>query len=166
MIASTPPTVVATVSTQAFSEIHVIEAVATGTGDYEYSLDNGAWQSSGTFSDVTFGEHTIRARDIKGCGEASTTVTVMDYPHYFTPNGDGYHDTWNIVGLSGQPSAKIYIFDRFGKLLKQISPSGQGWNGTYNGEQMPSSDYWFTVEYVEPTTNQQKEFKAHFTLKR
>ncbi|MEZ4855699.1 MAG: T9SS type B sorting domain-containing protein [Gelidibacter sp.] len=166
VIASTPPTVVATVSTQAFSEIHVIEAVATGTGDYEYSLDNGAWQSSGTFSDVTFGEHTIRARDIKGCGEASTTVTVMDYPHYFTPNGDGYHDTWNIVGLSGQPSAKIYIFDRFGKLLKQISPSGQGWNGTYNGEQMPSSDYWFTVEYVEPTTNQQKEFKAHFTLKR
>jgi gliding motility-associated-like protein len=166
VIASTPPTVVATVSTQAFSEIHVIEAVATGTGEYEYSLDNGAWQSSGTFSDVSFGEHTIRARDIKGCGEGSTTVTVMDYPHYFTPNGDGYHDTWNIVGLSGQPSAKIYIFDRFGKLLKQLSPSGQGWNGTYNGELMPSSDYWFTVEYVEPTTGNPKEFKAHFTLKR
>lgn len=101
-----------------------------------------------------------------GCGEASTTVMIMDYPHYFTPNGDGYHDTWNIVGLSGQASAKIYIFDRYGKLLKQLSPTGQGWNGTYNGELMPSSDYWFTVEYMEPTTGDPKEFKAHFTLKR
>ncbi|MDH7911757.1 T9SS type B sorting domain-containing protein, partial [Winogradskyella sp. SYSU M77433] len=44
--------------------------------------------------------------------------------------------------------------------------SGSGWDGTFNGNLMPSSDYWFTVEYVEPTTNEPKEFKAHFTLKR
>ncbi|WP_138435005.1 T9SS type B sorting domain-containing protein, partial [Winogradskyella algicola] len=89
---------------------------------------------------------------------------VVDYPKYFTPNGDGIHETWNIEGIGS--TAKIYIFDRYGKLLKQISPQGQGWDGTFNGNNMPSSDYWFTVEYLEPLTNQIKEFKAHFTLKR
>ncbi|MEQ3665458.1 T9SS type B sorting domain-containing protein, partial [Olleya sp.] len=61
-----------------------------------------------------------------------------------------------------------YIFDRYGKLLKQLSPSGLGWDGTYNGNPMPTSDYWFTVEYREPndTSNTRKQFKAHFTLKR
>ncbi|MBT8265132.1 MAG: T9SS type B sorting domain-containing protein, partial [Bacteroidia bacterium] len=65
-----------------------------------------------------------------------------------------------------QPSAKIYIFDRFGKLLKQLSPTSQGWNGTYNGALMPSDDYWFMVEYNEPSDQSRKEFRAHFTLKR
>ena len=52
--------------------------------------------------------------------------------------------------LRGDPTAKIYIFDRFGKLLKQISPSlGPGWDGNYNGNPLPSSDYWFLVEYTE-----------------
>jgi gliding motility-associated-like protein len=164
--ASSPPTLVAEVATQAFSENHVIVAEATGDGTYEYSLDGGPWQGSGTFTDVSFGEHVVTARDIEGCGEASVTVFVMDYPKFFTPNGDGYHDTWNIVGIAGQPGARIYIFDRYGKLLKQLDPTGEGWNGTYNGEPMPTSDYWFTVEYSEPSTGQRKEFKAHFTLKR
>ncbi|WP_157957271.1 T9SS type B sorting domain-containing protein, partial [Winogradskyella tangerina] len=85
-------------------------------------------------------------------------------PRYFTPNGDGNHDTWNIAGIGN--SAKIYIFDRYGKLLKQLSPGGPGWNGTYNGNRMPTGGYWFVVEYDEPTTGQRKELRAHFTLKR
>jgi gliding motility-associated-like protein len=62
------------------------------------------------------------------------------------------------------PTAKIFIFDRFGKLLKQISPLEKGWNGNFNGNPMPSSDYWFLVEYTE--NNTPKEIKGHFTLKR
>ncbi|HZW62131.1 MAG TPA: T9SS type B sorting domain-containing protein, partial [Flavobacteriaceae bacterium] len=65
--------------------------------------------------------------------------------------------------------AKIYIFDRYGKLLKQLSPTGSGWDGMYNGEPLPSSDYWFTVEYYEPGQGSEsgtKEFRSHFTLKR
>uniref|UniRef100_UPI0037510271 T9SS type B sorting domain-containing protein n=1 Tax=Flavobacterium sp. TaxID=239 RepID=UPI0037510271 len=84
--------------------------------------------------------------------------------HYFTPNGDGYHDSWNIVGLANQPNAKIYIFDRFGKLIKQISSNGDGWDGTFNGQQLPATDYWFSVNYLEQTI--EKQFKAHFSLKR
>ena len=166
VIESAPPTLVATVTTQAFADPHVIEAVATGIGEYEYSLDGGPWQDSGIFTGVSAGEHVITARDRNGCGIATTEVLVIDYPLYFTPNGDGNHDRWNITGIDTQPSAKIYIFDRYGKLLKQLSPTGEGWNGTYNGNLMPSSDYWFMVLYNEPSTGERKEFKAHFTLKR
>uniref|UniRef100_UPI0037C14152 T9SS type B sorting domain-containing protein n=1 Tax=Flavobacterium sp. TaxID=239 RepID=UPI0037C14152 len=86
-------------------------------------------------------------------------------PTYFTPNGDGINDTWNIVGLN-QANAKLYIFDRYGKLLKQLSPTdtSQGWDGTYNQQLLPSTDYWFTLDYTE--NGVAKQFKAHFSLNR
>ena len=40
----------------------------------------------------------VTVRDINGCGESQDFVYVIDYPKYFTPNGDGYHDNWNIIG--------------------------------------------------------------------
>jgi gliding motility-associated-like protein len=92
-------------------------------------------------------------------------VQVIDYPRYFTPNGDGFHETWNVTGLQNFDAiTKIYIFDRYGKLLKQLSASGDGWDGTYNGQPLPSTDYWFTVDY--PENGVMKQFKAHFSLKR
>ncbi|SDR67155.1 gliding motility-associated C-terminal domain-containing protein [Formosa sp. Hel1_31_208] len=166
VIESSPPTVMALVVSLDFADVHVIEVTVEGSGDYEYSLDGGPWQDDNIFTDVSIGDHTVTVRDKIGCGEASDDVTVMDYPKFFTPNGDGYNDTWNITDIDNQPNAKIYIFDRYGKLIKQLSPSGIGWNGTYNGNPMPTSDYWFVVEYNERSTGERKEFKAHFTLKR
>ena len=54
--------------------------------------------------------------------------------------------------------------DRYGKLIKKISPEGPGWDGTYIGKRLPSTDYWFVVDYK--IENEQRQFKAHFTLKR
>ncbi|WP_347922519.1 T9SS type B sorting domain-containing protein [Pontimicrobium sp. SW4] len=163
---STPPLVTATVTSSAFANNHIIEVEALGGGDYEYSLDNGPWQDSNIFENVSLGEHIVMVRDKNGCGFASTSVTVIDYPKFFTPNGDGYNDTWNISGINSQPNAQIFIFDRYGKLLKQISPTGDGWNGTFNGYNLPSADYWFTVKYIEPNSGDKKEYSAHFALKR
>ncbi|WP_189343032.1 T9SS type B sorting domain-containing protein, partial [Winogradskyella epiphytica] len=146
VIESEPPSLQVSVVTQAFGDNNVIEAVATGVGGiggvFEYSLDGGPWQDEGVFSNVSAGSHYITARDRNGCGLTTETVFVLDYPLYFTPNGDGNNDTWNIEGIGA--NAKIYIFDRYGKLLKQLSPTGEGWDGTFNGNSMPTSDYWFT----------------------
>jgi gliding motility-associated-like protein len=165
---SSPPIVTAEVTSLMFANNHVVEVTATGLGIsvYEYSLDNGAWQDSNIFEHVSLGVHSVTVRDKNGCGLARTSVLVIDYPLYFTPNGDGYNDTWNIAGIATQPNAVVYIFDRFGKLLKQLSPTGSGWNGTYNGINLPTNDYWFSVEYNEPIDGKRKEFRAHFTLKR
>ena len=154
----------------AFSDNQTVTVNVQGYGTYEYSLDDGPRQTSNVFENVSFGEHTITVWDTEGGISNSCDpfiipeVNTIDYPHYFTPNGDGFHETWNIVGLKNDLNAKIYIFDRYGKLIKQISPRSQGWDGTYNGNLMPSTDYWFTVDYSEDEAL--KQFKSHFSLKR
>lgn len=165
---SSPPIISVKVTTLAFANNHRIEASATGYGNQEFlfSLDGGIWQENGVFDNVTFGEHEITSRDKNGCGKSSEKVMVIDYPNYFTPNGDGVNDYWNIAGLSPQYQAKIYLFDRYGKFLKQIDPISMGWDGSYNGRLMKTDDYWFAVEYFEPINGKLNTYKAHFTLKR
>ncbi|MGH1438324.1 MAG: T9SS type B sorting domain-containing protein, partial [Lewinella sp.] len=161
---SAPSTLDIAVNTPAFADTHNVTATASGgSGSYEYQLDDGAWQTDGVFTDLQPGQHTITVRDTNGCGELVRTFGLIDFMEFFTPNGDAYNATWNIIGLQNQPSAKIFIFDRYGKLLKQISPAGAGWDGTYNGNVMPSADYWFRVEYVDPFDGTPKEFINHFT---
>ena len=156
------------VMTDSFGDANAIEVIAiSNSSPLEYKLDEGNWQDSNIFLDVAPGEHIVyvRGKDTISC-PLSKVITVMDYPKYFTPNNDGYHDTWNIWSLKNQPQSKIYIFDRFGQLLKQLSPAGEGWNGTFNGKDLPSTDYWFKAEYIDPKTGLQKEVKGHFSLKR
>jgi gliding motility-associated-like protein len=166
VIESSPPTVSAVVTTEAFASTHIIQATATGLGDYEYNIDQGPWQDTGVFVGVNPGERVVNVRDLNGCGVGQAIVYVIDYPKYFTPNGDGYHDSWNIAGVSDQFNAKIQIFDRYGKLLKEIRPSSDGWDGTYNGASLPSSDYWFIMSYNDPVTGKPSLLNAHFSLKR
>ncbi|MEO8235669.1 MAG: T9SS type B sorting domain-containing protein [Flavobacterium sp.] len=137
----------------------------TGTGDYVYSLDEefGPFQESNVFTNVTAGVHTVYVKDLNGCGTVPKVVYVLGIPKYFTPNGDGIHDYWNVQGVSSTFNAKtiIYIFDRFGKLIKQISPLDQGWNGTYNGIELPATDYWYNIEFEDG-----RNMKGNFALKR
>ncbi len=164
-VSQPPVTYDAVLLNGAFADSHTVQATAEGLGTYVFQLDDGPFIEIGTFENVSAGTHTVTIKDANGCGSVTLEVGVIDYPRYLTPNQDGYHDTWNIIGIAAfDPSAKVYIFDRFGKLLKQVSPLGNGWNGTYNGNPLPSSDYWFVVEYLEEGVG--KEFKGHFTLKR
>jgi len=163
---SEPETFEANLITPAFSSgLASIEAVATGGfGTYEYSINAIDWQSSPIFSGLENGSYIIYVRDIQGCGILfSDELQTITYPNFFTPNGDGYNDYWSIR-LPNEYEGIISIYDRYGNLLKQLSASGQGWDGTFNGNQLPSTDYWFKVEYIE--NNKKKEFKSHFSLKR
>jgi gliding motility-associated-like protein len=151
--------------TNAFSDDATLNiSVVEGTANYEYQLDQSPFQESNVFSEVTPGTHTIRIVDTEGCTDLSYQVIVIGYPKFFTPNGDGYNDTWKIIGFNSQHNPSITIFDRYGKLLKQINSIDFGWDGTYNGQAMPATDYWFRVIYLEDGIN--KEFKSHFSLKR
>ena len=146
--------------------------ITNGFGNYLYQLEypdgsTSAFQSSNVFTDLEPGEYFVNIYDT--LGNCSPTrigpIYIVNYPNYFTPNGDGIHDTWNIFNLAQQTDSVISIFDRYGKLLKQIYPSGIGWDGKYNGKDMPSTDYWFSVEYTTQSNNK-AVFKSHFSLKR
>ncbi len=126
---------------------------AQGLGNYEYAIEIngvlGAFQDDPTFTNVPPGFHTVYVRDKNGCTPVTTRdISVVGFPEYFTPNGDGFHESWNVEGISAQilSNSLIYIFDRYGKLLKQLRAGGNGWDGTYNGRLMPSSEYWYRVE--------------------
>ena len=130
-------------------------------GNYSYSLDNVHFQNSANFYGLEAGRYTVYVRDENGCMPVSQEVFLLSYPNFFTPNDDGYHDYWQIIFAELEPNMKIYIFDRYGKLLKQVDPKGPGWNGIYNGRMLPSTDYWFLV-----IRESGKEYRGHFTMKR
>ncbi|WP_026718706.1 T9SS type B sorting domain-containing protein, partial [Flavobacterium antarcticum] len=161
---SAPPTDFTYAVSGYFAENPTIVITATPMGNYEYQLDNGPFQESNVFDNVTMGTHFITVRDPQACDVLTKSVLIVDYPKYFTPNGDGINDTWNISSIRGLAVTQIHIFDRFGKLIKEMSVAGSGWDGTYNGKKLPATDYWFTIKYVEDGLN--KEFRAHFALKR
>ena len=163
-VTSSEPAIVSYNMTDDFSENQVITVGTSGMGDYEFQLDFGPFQDSATFQNVSSGTHTITVRDKNGCGLSTSEALVVNYPKFFTPNGDGYNDTWNIVDLKGQKNAMIYIYDRYGKLISQIRPKGQGWDGSLSGQALPSDDYWFTISYQEDAV--EKEYKSHFAMKR
>jgi len=148
-----------------FSDTNTVEIIATGYGDYEYKMDDGNFQPSPIFLGVTPGYHVFYINDINGCGVVSEEIIVIDYPKFFTPNGDGINDYWQIIGIEELKSPKIFIFDRYGKLIKNLNPSGTGWGGEYNGNLLPASDYWFKVIFRD-VNNNEREFSAHFSLKR
>jgi len=165
MVNPSEPASIAYSITDDFVDSQVITVIATGVGgDYEYQLDHGPFQDSPVFTNVSSGTHTITVRDKNGCEPSYATALVVNYPKFFTPNGDGFNDTWNIIDLKAQADAKISIFDRQGKFLTFIKPNGAGWDGTFNGRELPSTDYWFVVNYEEDGMS--KEFRAHFAMKR
>lgn len=159
-----PPLQVAASVTSYFSDIQSVTISVLPVGDYEYKLDYNSFQDSNEFTNLTMGTHEIWVRDKFGCGLKKIVVQIINYPNYFTPNGDSYHDTWNITELKNQPNSYIDIFDRYGKLIKKIRPSGSGWDGNYNGNPLPATDYWFTVYYEEQ--NKSEQLSSHFSLLR
>ncbi len=145
----------------------VITDPERGTGVFTYWVDEN--KSTSTTSDIIknlpFGSHVIRVVDDNGC-TSSFNFTLdppeIVIPEFFTPNGDGIHDTW-IVGKLAEvyPNAIVNIYDRFGKLVAQfLGDDNDGWDGTYNGEALPSTDYWYMIDIAEI----ERQFTGHFTL--
>ena len=148
------------------SDPNVVTVMVSGEGQYVFALDNpnGIYQESNIFQNVAAGFHTVYVRDIKNnCGTVNVDIAVIGYPRFFTPNNDGINDTWQLKGISEvfQANSQVYIYDRYGKLLRVLINSEDAWNGTINGAKMPSNDYWFSVQLQDG-----RSFTGHFTLKR
>lgn len=145
----------------------------SGYGNYEYALDDqiGPYQDENVFINIADGSHVVYIRDKNGCGIISRLIerglTLDDFPNFFTPNGDGINDYWQFIkpveltDIVEVVKGKISIFNRYGILLTEIDPESIGWDGSFQGMPLPSSDYWFQAVSVD-----EKELNGHFTLKR
>ena len=158
------PSGVATITSIAIFDFagsqNTVQINYTGLGDYQFSLDGNYFQNSPIFTNVLPGEYLVVVKDTNGCGSVYQLIYVLDYPRFFTPNGDGFNDIWEIKNLN-QPDSKIYIFNRYGQFIKEILSNQKGWDGTFEGSNLPASDYWFSL-FLENGRN----IKGHFSLKR
>ncbi|WP_433765233.1 T9SS type B sorting domain-containing protein [Flavobacterium ginsenosidimutans] len=137
-----------------------VELTDTSLGDYEYSIDGNTYQDSNIFSGLATGDYIVYVRDKNGCGTVNQEVFLLNYPKFFTPNEDGYNDTWGIKFSETEPEINTKIFDRYGKFIKELN-AYTNWDGKLNGRELPATDYWFVVKRANG-----KIYKGHFTLKR
>ncbi|GAA4305151.1 T9SS type B sorting domain-containing protein [Aestuariibaculum suncheonense] len=128
-------------------------------GNFLYSIDGFSFQSNNVFSALDGGIYTVYVKE-NSCTEVLTSKHLHFYiPKYFTPNGDGIHDKFNLKGIEHYNSYSVSIFDRYGKLLKFDSEGAFSWDGTFNNVLLPSGDYWYII------TIEDQKFTGHFTLK-
>lgn len=137
-------------------------------GEFEFNLDDGAFQTDNVFVGVAPGVHTVGLRDPYGCGELREEIVVVGFAPIFSPNGDVLNETWQLDGLSALNAPIVTIYDRYGKLIKQMDQNDPGWDGNYNGMPLPSTDYWFKLSYMDGDGNRTyaKFLQAHFSLRR
>ncbi|MDI1256216.1 MAG: choice-of-anchor L domain-containing protein [Flavobacterium sp.] len=139
---------------------NTVAIIISGNGIYEYSLDGGVFQNDAVFNDVASGAYTVYVNDKNGCGVTQKEFFVLDYPKFFTPNGDGFNDFWKVPFLQFYPQSRITIFDRYGKLLSAFRGNAPGWDGKLGSSPLPATDYWFVITIEERT------IRGHFSLKR
>ncbi|MFD2824220.1 choice-of-anchor L domain-containing protein [Lacinutrix iliipiscaria] len=155
--------IITDVAVEGVAPNNTITITVPETSEYEFMLDHGLYQNSNVFTNVSAGEHIVFVRDKDGCGVVQEIINVLGFPSYFTPNGDHFHDTWKPIGVDARfrNTMTIQIFNRYGKLIKQVNPQGQGWNGTLNGKNLSADDYWYVV-----TFSNGKTYRGHFSLVR
>ncbi len=146
-----------------------------GEGNYEYALNESLDFETGnnnfnyTFSNLDIGIYTISIRDKNGCGiTTSNEIPVIFFQRFCTPNEDDIFDTWKILGIDNDffQSVTVNIFDRYGKRVATIpNKSHQGWNGVYNGKNLPSNDYWYHATLLDKYGKVRVK-KSHFSLLR
>jgi gliding motility-associated-like protein len=158
--------VITGLDTMLYAQVTVLTDPDQGTQPFTYTLNEETEQDENTFTNVSNGEYTILVEDYYGC-TTSTVFSInsnyeIEVPNFFTPNGDGTNDTWNISGIDYLPDSDIRIYDRYGKLLIRYKASEPAWDGTYLNKPLPSDDYWYVIE-LNPVN---KILKGHVSIKR
>ncbi len=165
LIVNIPPQIESytVIQPQVNSNSNTITLEIDNTSQYEYSIGNidGPYQLSTTFTNVNSGFQTVYIRDLKGCAIISREILILGYDNFFSPNNDGVNDHWQLKGIDPEMASQteIFIFDRYGKLLQKLSGNDRGWDGTYNGRELPEDEYWFRAELQNTG-----EFNGHFSL--
>jgi gliding motility-associated-like protein len=153
------------ITVEEVSNNNTVTIQVSGDGDYEFALDNSnsIYQEQNVFTNVLPGFHTVYVKDKNGCGISEQMISVLGFPKYFTPNGDGFHDSWKVYGVNSlfNTDINVKIFDRYGKFLIEQNNLSPGWDGTLNGSPLPSDDYWFLITFDDG-----RIYRGHFALVR
>ncbi len=145
-----------------------INVEVSGIGNYEYSVVSaeGPYQDSPVFTNLGTSDVEVFVRDRNGCGIDIERLDVdidLGFPKYFTPNGDGINDYWQVRGtiVNGETITFIEIYDRYGKRITSFNPRSIGWDGTFNGRRLLDAGFWYKASTLSNTV-----LVGHFALRR
>ena len=147
--------------------LRLISVSTSGTGTVivnvdEFSIDYtpvpnfiGAEVINYSVSDGVLSSEGILKINVITPEEIQITKPELNIPKFFTPNGDGINDTWNIKwnNISNYKIIEVNIYNRYGKILKKLNSFDSGWDGTYDGKLMPPNDYWVSIKLVPMNEN-------------
>ena len=156
--------VISSIDSVGYRDVDIVMDPMFGTPAFRYSIDGGDWTEDTHLSGLKYTVHTIKVEDANGCVLLDTFVVkdpALEFPIHFSPNSDGENEHWTVPGIQDTyPDAEFTIYDRWGKKLFEFKGADDGWDGTYNGVKMPTTDYWYECIIREID----KVYKGHFTL--
>ncbi len=150
------------------NNINEITAVAGGgLPGYTFFFNDENNGADNTYYIRETGNYTVRVVDQNGC--EMMAVIFMEFidieiPNYFTPDGDGMNEYWKPQNIEQWPEILIKIFDRYGREIARVPVDQYGWDGTYQGAELPTGDYWYVIKLQGEEDD--REFIGHFTLYR
>lgn len=152
-----------------------ITNVQGGTEPYTYYLATNEGEIAGTdfFADVPVSSYPLVITDSEGCVDTSwVDVVPIECPpiipqEVFTPNEDGFNDTWRVNNIEFYPKNKVYIFDRWGQRVfyKEGYKNNEGWDAKYLATNMPVSTYYYVIE-LEFEKQEKEVFKGPVSILR
>ncbi|WP_372944672.1 T9SS type B sorting domain-containing protein [Muriicola sp.] len=144
-----------------------LTATATGGfGGYEFYFQGVNQGSLNTYEVNEDATVTVRVVDSQGC-EATMSIPfdftgMLDIPNFFTPDGDNNNDVWFPKNREFFPNIEVKIYDRYGRVVAVLDQV-TGWDGTYDGREVPTGDYWYVVNAND---KEKQQYVGHFTLYR
>ncbi|NNK11506.1 MAG: T9SS type B sorting domain-containing protein, partial [Flavobacteriaceae bacterium] len=144
-----------------------LTATATGGfGGYEYFFQGVSFGSENTYEVFEDSMVTVRVVDQEGC-EATMSIPfdftgMLDIPNFFTPDGDNNNDVWFPRNRDLFPNIDVKIYDRYGRVVAVLNQV-TSWDGTYEGSELPTGDYWYVVNAND---KEKQQYVGHFTLYR
>lgn len=138
--------------------------VIGGNPPYEYALDKGNYQSSNIFTNIPRGLHKISVKDSSNCEIIEKEFLVINLINIITPNNDGKNDILDYSDLKIKKNVSISIYDRFANPVFR-SKNEFVWNGKSNGRPLPTGNYWYILNWIEPDTDLPVSYQGWILLK-
>ena len=149
------------------TDVNEITATAMGGfGGYEYFFQDVSYGPENVFTLNEDAIVTIRVVDAAGCvAEIQMPFDftgMLTMPNYFTPDGDNMNEEWFPRNRDLFPNIEVKIYDRYGRVVA-ILDQIEKWDGTYEGKELPTGDYWYVVNAND---KEKQQYVGHFTLYR
>ncbi|MDT8347906.1 MAG: gliding motility-associated C-terminal domain-containing protein, partial [Flavobacteriaceae bacterium] len=108
--------------------------------------------------------------DATGCFNITAINLIVDQceiiiPQAFSPNGDGFNETFEIIGLRDQfPNFRLQVFNRHGMEVYDGNISVPDWDGTSRfGSQsssgrLPVGTYFYLLRFNDGVTEPRASF--------